>query len=376
MKIHINLSAINFDTNLGVWNFSKKLIGALSRFTNLKLIGIYQNTKPFPEYNYGLFKETIEENKYYNDGHGVELLLHHFQRPMTKLPSMVIFHDLHLWDVPWKYGKSELQLKMNIECLMKNVQAVVTEFPRTYFDLPRALPYVPNALFLTNSPTMIEFMEPDKSKIRAICRDLSIKRNDKVIIYPGQYQQHKNHINLFKAIKTINNKNIKLICPGSEFQESHTNLLKQAINELNLNNQIMLAGHLSAEEFSSLMHRSDLFVSASLAEGGAYIAQEAILYRKKIAISNIRPAIMHCKLMKSSIPYFDPLDVYNMGKVIKDVLGKPQDNLKAYNTISQWTWESLGKRYKDILVWIGDNCPKGKMPEFSSKEVGIALSGS
>ncbi len=376
MKIHINLSAINFDTNLGVWSFSKKLIRELSCFPNLQLIGIYQTAKPFPEYNYELFKEMVQKKNYHDDGSGVELLLHHFQKPVTKLPKIVIFHDLHLWDVPWKYGRSVLKLKKNIESLMYNVQAVITHFPRTYFDLPKVLPYVPNALFLTHSPTMLDYIEPDKSEIRTICRDLSIRRNDKVILYPGQYQLHKNHINLFKAIKTLKKKNIRLICPGSEFQQSHTNLLKKAIKELNLTNQITLAGHLSIEEYSSLIHRSDLIVSASLAEGGAYIAQEAILYKKKVAISNIRPAIMHCKLMKSSFPKFNPLNISDMGKVIEEVIENPQDNSKAYKTISQWTWENLGKIYKDIVIWIGQKSPESKMPVFSTNDIGMALSGN
>ena len=375
MKIYVNLAAINFDTNLGVWNFAKKLIGELSCFRDLQLIGIYHYTNPFPEYNYGLFKEIVEENNYRDDRNGVELLLHHFQKPMTKSPRTVIFHDLHLWDVPWKYGKSVLQLRKNIEALMHDVQAVVTHFPRTYFDLPKVLQYIPNAFFLTHSPTMLDYIEPDKSNIRKICRDYMIRKNDKVIIYPGQYQQHKNHINLFKAIKLLDKKNIRLICPGSEFKESHTNLLKDAISELRLNDQITLAGHLSIEEYSSLIHRSDLIISASLAEGGAYIAQEGILYKKKVAISKIKPAIMHAKLMKSSLPNFDPLNISNMAKVIEETLRKPQDNLIAYKTISQWTWENLGKKYKEILLWIGEKSPEVQMPEFSSNEIGMALSG-
>ncbi len=375
IQVYINLSAINFSATLGVWSFGKQLLGALSRLPDFRLIGICLTSNPIPDHHHRIFDEILYVNNQLNDDSGVELLLHHFQEPLTKSPYVVMFYDLHLWDVPWKYG-SPVDQQKSLEYLILKAAAVVTMFPRTYFDLPKVLSYVPNSLFLTISPTMIDYQEPNDAAIEAVCGNLLIEPHHEVIVYPGQYQIHKNHINLFKAIKKIKNKNIRLICPGSEFKKSHTALLQEAIKELQLSDQITLAGYLADDELSALLHRTNLIVSASLAEGGAYLAQEAFLYHRKIALSEIRSALMHLKLMRASIPTFNPLDITNIGKTIEWALVNPQNNDLSYQTISKWTWEDLGVRYKEILLWVGQGCPEGQMPMFGSMELGATLSNS
>src|SRR5688572_12198269 len=110
IKVFINLSAIDFSKTLGVWNFGKQLISALRDFHNLYIIGLKPaDGHPLREEQQSLFNEIVDVHDKVGELRGVELLLHHFQKPLSDCRSLAIFHDLHLWDVPWKYGNAIAQ---------------------------------------------------------------------------------------------------------------------------------------------------------------------------------------------------------------------------------------------------------------------------
>jgi glycosyltransferase involved in cell wall biosynthesis len=371
LNVLVNLTGIDFSKTLGVWLFGRYLIHALGQLQSIRTIGMCPRTTVVPDRESSVFSEIAAGSENYPT-EGVELLLHHFQVPMTSLRRIVIIHDLHLWDVPWKYGDAKSQIKTLVS-LMEGVSAVLTHFPRTYFDLPRLLPNVPNALFLTTSPTMQPYRPRNEATVSSISQRFDIRQNDRVIVFPGQYQQHKNHITLFKAVKEIGDTSIRLICSGSEFRDSLTTILRSAIKELDLERQIFLTGHLTDEDLSALFHRADLIVSPSLAEGGAYIAQEGILYKKNVCVSRIRPAMMHVKVMNASIPTFDPLDVSEMASAISFSLAHPQDNTQALEVILGWTWEKLALQYAEVIHWVGNGCSESQMPGFGPESLGMAL---
>lgn len=373
ITIFINLSAINFSATLGVWLFGTNLLKALYNQKTLSLVGVCHPSNTLPKQHYSFFDNVIQAGSVSYDKDGIELLLHHFQEPMTGLPYVMIFFDLHLWDVPWKYGKPHEQMQ-KVGKIVSNATAITTMFPRTYFDLPKVIEHVPNPCFLTISPTLQNPIPTHADEVDLICGNLGIDKEKKVILYPAQYQEHKNHLSLFKAIKMLDDNSICLVCTGSTFKNKHTNLLNDAISELNLQKQIIMTGHLSNTDLAKLFHRAELIISSSLAEGGAYIVQEAISYKKNIVISNLRSAVMHLKLMNADIPTFDPLNISDTAATIHKSLSQPQDNEFAYNIISSWTWEKLASEYTNIFNWVANDCPSGEMPAFANMSTGIALS--
>lgn len=377
MNIYVNLSAINFGVTLGVWHFAKQLLRELRHRDDIQLTGMEFHSHPLPDECKNLFAQVHDSAVYKSASNGVELLLTHFQIPLTKCPYIVIFHDLHIYDMPWKYPNPQDKFS-KLEMLMASAAAIVTHFPRTYFDFPKVSEKVPNALFLTISPTMRTSVKTSNENVCAVLKKYNVERDSKLLVYPAQLQPHKNHLIFFKALRLLAAEvsNLRVVCCGSEFTESYTNTLKEALNELGLQDIVFLPGYIDEFELQALYERVDLVVSPSLAEGGAYIAQEAIVENKKIALSSIRPVRMHLKLMRANVPLFDPLDISNMAETLFKALNEGQNNDTAKITINSWSWSDLSDQYISILRWVSEGKRSGAMPAFSGVDTGLALAGN
>jgi FkbM family methyltransferase len=373
-KLYVNLTSINFDQTLGVWFFAKQLLRSLAATKEFQIIGLATSPSSISSDVLEWFDELspLEVCKHYRGG--VELLLHHVQAPVTECPYVVVVHDLHFYDVPWKYSNPQF-LQTNLQQLIGAAAAVLTEFPRTYFDLPKVIKKVPNAFFLTVSPSMHESKLVSQTMRATITAKYKLKSNTPLILYPAQLQKHKNHLSLFKAVKIVVQQQpaLKVVCCGSSHSDEHTSILCEAIFELGLAETLFLPGRVDDEELLALYERADLVVSSSLAEGGAYIAQEAIERNKKVVVAAIRPALLHLRLMNATIPTFDPLYVDDIVNKITTALAEPQDNSASFSTIKSWTWELAASHYVAVLSWVHSGCPPGQIPPFASAETGIAI---
>ena len=371
MKLAVNCTRIDPATNLGVLTFGQRLAKAIRDGMKAEVVGLipteFINKPAFAD----TFARVIPASSRTLDMErfDVELLLHHLQTPCTASPRVMIMHDLHLWDVPWKYG-DPARMKKNLHNTVMRIDAVVTEFPRTYYDLPKVMSEVGNRLFLTVSPTMIEYVAPDTHSLLESRTKYGISENEKVILYPAQLQPHKNHINLFQAMKILRGSSLKLVCTGSELQKDHAARLYGFIPELGLEERVVMTGRIDARELQTMYHLADLVVAAPLTEGGAYIAQEAIVYGKSVACSDIRPVRLHLAQMRACIPLFDPLDPRDIAETIRCALDTPQDNSMAKAIIESWTWNRLGEQYYRVLDWLRAGKRAGQMPMFLDDSLG------
>lgn len=374
MRIYANLSSISFGVTLGVWHFGRLLLRELGASKEFRIVGLLPEPAALPLDARPIFDEIHDLASCREARDGVELLLHHFQAPGTSCPYAVIAHDLHLYDVPWKYGNPARQ-QSELQRLIGVAAAVLTHFPRTYYDLPKVLPKVPNALFLTVSPSMREPVYASPVAHAAIAEKYKLQPGIPLILYPAQLQLHKNHLTLFKAVKRILHRNpeLRVVCCGSDSSEGITHMLREALYELELIDTVYLPGRVSDDELQALYERADLVVSPSLAEGGAYIAQEAIEQGKKVAIAAIRPALLHMQLMNAHIPTFDPLDIDCMASTIMAALAESQNNTAALSTIKSWTWALAASRYALVLRWVQAGRPSGQIPPFATAETGVSI---
>lgn len=374
MRIYTNLTSITFGVTLGVWHFARQILGELATYKEYQIIGLSPDPSSVPADVGQIFDDLLDLSSRKSSRDGVELLLHHFQMPVTESPYVVIAHDLHLYDVPWKYGNPARQ-HAELQKLIGGATAVMTHFPRTYYDLPKVLAKVPNALFLSVSPSMHRPIPTSPDVFAAVLGKYKLHRGTLLILYPAQLQQHKNHLTLFKAVKRVLQQlpELKVVCCGSDSSEKITNNLHEALSELGLIDTVLLPGRISDEELQALYQRADLVISPSLAEGGAYIAQEAIEQGKKVAVAAIQPALLHLRLMNAHIPTFDPLDIDCMANVITETLTYEQSDTVALSTIRSWTWALAASQYAAVLNWVYAGCPSGQMPPFAVAEAGISI---
>lgn len=145
-------------------------------------------------------------------------------------------------------------------------------------------------------------------------KDLQLESSDKMLLSVGELNKGKNHASVIKAIKILNNKNIKyFICGQGRLREELQNL----IYRLQMQEQVYLLGY--REDISALCQAADLFVFPSLREGLPVALMEAIASKVPVACSRVRG---NRDLVKDESYLFNPSSVEEISKCIKRSLSE------------------------------------------------------
>jgi len=163
----------------------------------------------------------------------------------------------------------------------------------------------------------------EKKQIR---KNLGIQDDDFVVLYCGRLVEEKGVLELVKAIKNIENKQIKLVIVGSiNFGNSASSLYLENLNNeiLNSNGKIFTTGYIDNNEIYKYYKMADIAVFPTLTDeaallvnieamfcsvptiitnsGGApeYTSKETIIISKENVISNIKDNILFLYKNKS-----------------------------------------------------------------------------
>lgn len=120
----------------------------------------------------------------------------------------------------------------------------------------------------------------EKSALR---KEYNYSENDFILIYPANLTAGKNHEMLFYALKELNNKRVRLLCPGQ------TELLEQYKNEvqaLGISDQVEFLGF--RRDIEKLDGLADVSVSSSNREGLPVNLIEAMALGNAIVATDVR----------------------------------------------------------------------------------------
>ena len=287
----------------------------------------------------------------------IEYAPHHFQAVAGNglTPRVITCHDIHIFDVPWKYRPREPLLALFMENL-RSAGAIVTHFARPFRKLPELIEGVSEKVFMTHCPTLLGDIPLAAQAVREMSEAYGGDRA--LILYPGQLQEHKNHMRLLEAIRRLKDerRRVRLVCPGSGFRPEITSEIKQRAESLGLSDVVHFPGFMNSVNVRALYEICDVVVSPSLAEGGSAIAQEAVTFRKPFACSRIEAACDHLQLMGATAPLFDPHDVEEMAQALREALDSGpawvERNESARLKVKTWTWSNLARRYLEIFRWV------------------------
>ena len=173
------------------------------------------------------------------------------------------------------------------------------------------------------------------------------------ILYPASTWEHKNHINLIKALKHLNNPEIHLICTGHQ-TEFFTKQVQPIIEENDLVDKIKFLGIVSDEELYELYNACKAVVVPTLYEAGSFPLMESILIGVPVICSNV-----------TSLPetigddrfVFDPNSIDDIGDKIDSIWNDDQfrkENLallkiQAEKLINNEAASKINKVYEEIL---------------------------
>lgn len=353
-----NFTQIDMNKSLGVKRVALRLSKALREYVKtvcfFKEDDYTRNNIAFKKILHESFDKILnikELNALKDNAFTIEILPHHFTRPLLNSTVVNLVHDLHIFDISWKYKNFETQLKNFKENLRKS-HSVITHFPRTYFDLEKISGVNINNIYLIDSPLMIDDNNTEDLNISSIYN----LEDKSYILYPSQFQPHKGHIQLIKAYKDLKSKTFKLVLIGSEDVESETKKkVKNLINQLGLNEKVLILGHVNEESLISLYKNSCGVIIPSLAEGGAYVAMEAISYSLPVALNKIRQASMHLSQINAQVKWFDTnkkqslIEALNYFSDQKQIDFDVMVNVHACKKIKNLSWQSVAKKLIKIF---------------------------
>lgn len=114
----------------------------------------------------------------------------------------------------------------------------------------------------------------------------------KYIFIPNQFWQHKNHLIVLDAIKSLCNSypDICLVSTGnlSDYRNpEYIEKVKKIIDDLECNNNIKLLGLVDRSEYTVLLNNAHFIINPSLFEGWSSTVEESKFYGKMILLSNL-----------------------------------------------------------------------------------------
>ena len=159
MKVIVNLINTDLKHALGVVKVIENIVTSLNS-SNIETVGLLKcKSAEISATSSNLLKSfnsivgVEEAQKLVSTTKSVELLPHHFTSSVLNCPSLVIVHDLHIYDIPWKYQNRD-ELENKFINAVSSASAVVTHFPRTYYQIECFTKVTLKNLFLVDSPLM------------------------------------------------------------------------------------------------------------------------------------------------------------------------------------------------------------------------------
>jgi len=131
------------------------------------------------------------------------------------------------------------------------------------------------------------------------------------LLYPASTWAHKNHSNLLKAIKLLDNR-IKLVLTGNP-TKYYDDVLLPYIKNNKLEERVFNLGVVSDEELFALYHSCRAVVIPTLYEAGSFPLMESILMNIPVVCSDVTSLPETIGDMKF---VFDPMDIFDIKKKI------------------------------------------------------------
>lgn len=308
-----NLSDLNFGKAFGVPNFVRVWLPHLVRHHWQDFDLRYHTSEPLPRY----VEELLQLNGVteFDDQSGFfQINFSHFQKRLKGCRKLMLFvHDFHALTIPWKYKENNLNL------LIGNVH--YSDVVVTYFPYSKRICEDYKAKRVVELP-LFSILDLEEHCDSELAQELWNKTGKK-IFYPSDCQPHKNHYTLIKAFAELRREDpdVKLVLTGFREDREHCLKIQDLIAELNLGDSVIWYGPVQDGDVVELYRACDIVVQASLAEGGAMIATEALSLQKAVCVAGIPQARAALQQFDTeSVFWFEPLSTSELISAMKDAL--------------------------------------------------------
>ncbi|MBP6754581.1 MAG: glycosyltransferase [Bacteroidia bacterium] len=175
--------------------------------------------------------------------------------------------------------------------------------------------------------------------------------NSRFFFVANQFWQHKNHINVLKAINYLKQKsllNFDVYFSGKQSDyrnKNYFNDILSYVHDYNLTDNVFFLGFIDRNDQLSFMKHSISVIQPSLFEGWSTVIEDAKMLNKIVVCSNIN---VHKEQLKNQAYYFDPYDYVNLAEHLQKLnlnseIEIDYNYLKSINQTSKQLFKTLAE---------------------------------
>ena len=239
------------------------------------------------------------------------------------VPIVVSVHDVSFLEFPEYFSKARAtQLKLTVKRTVNAAARILTPSAFSRKSVAKAYDLDPDRISVIHNGVAPEF-RPVAQKVAA-----AWLMRHKDIAWPfvltvGDVQPRKNHLGLIKAfenvIRTHPELPHRLVIIGKDTWFSPT--VRAAARASSVADRIVFLGFVSDEDLAHYYSACDVFVFPSFYEGFGIPILEAMACGRAVACSNTSAMP---EVADSAALLFDPRNIDQMGRALKDLLIDPQ----------------------------------------------------
>ncbi len=198
----------------------------------------------------------------------------------------------------------------------------------------------------------IKLFNPKKFNKDLIKEKLKLRKDHKYILFSGTPREHKGLEELLKAIKNINNDNLKLLLVGGDSQDSfYCKLLsigENIIVPVGEKDHEVMPEYLSASDMVVLPQRETLFANAQVPAK----VFEAMAMEKPIIstnISDMKEILDSCGIIIDPIKNTSELEIKIKLLINDDNLSRSLGKMARIKCINEYSWERMAEKLFPIF---------------------------
>ena len=204
-----------------------------------------------------------------------------------EIPIVITMHDLQEFHYPEYFTASERSHRaINSKKAIEESNGIIVSFRHIKEDIIKHFHVDEKKISICPPPFTNDWFV---SELFTSAEDLKEKfdLNDKFLLYPAATWEHKNHLNLIRAVSLLREKNMELllVCTGNK--TNFYNSIEQELIKLGLQNQIKFLGIISEEDLIGLYKSTCLVVIPTKYEAGSGPLYEAMRYAVPVICSDV-----------------------------------------------------------------------------------------
>jgi glycosyltransferase involved in cell wall biosynthesis len=203
------------------------------------------------------------------------------------IPIVITMHDLQEFHYPEYFTPSERSHRaINSKKAIEESDGIIVSFNHIKSDIVKHFEVDEKKVSVCPPPFSDDWFSSNQFTSAEELKD-KFNLEDKFLLYPAATWEHKNHLNLIKALSVLKEEGLKiqLVCTGNKtkFYKS----IELEVQKIGLESQIKFLGIVPEEDLIGLYKSTSLVVIPTKYEAGSGPLYEAMRYAVPVICSNV-----------------------------------------------------------------------------------------